>query len=111
MNANVTRFDNATVISVKDDLAGEDVEAFANRASSCVGEGVFNLVVDFGQVGAIDSAGLEALLDLKDRCEEHFGSLKLCGLDETLVRVLEITRLMRRFEAFEDVDAAVRSFA
>ncbi len=111
MNTNITRFENATVITVKDDLAGEGVEAFGARSSACVAQGVFNLVVDCGQVGAIDSAGLEALLGLQDKCEEQFGSAKLCSLDETLVRVLEITRLMRRFEVFEDVDAAVRSFA
>ena len=62
-------------------------------------------------VTAIDSEGLEALLDVQDKCEDEYGNVKLCGLDETAQKILEITRLDRRFEVFGDLDATVKSFA
>lgn len=111
MSTNITKYDNIVVLTVKDDLAGEEVEVFNRRAEQCVTDGFYNIVIDCTAIGVFDSVGLEALLSLQDKCEDEFGSVKLCGLDETLTRILEITRLMRRFEVFDDVDAAVRNFS
>ncbi|MCG8406521.1 MAG: STAS domain-containing protein [Phycisphaerales bacterium] len=111
MSTKITKYDNVAVLIVKDDLVGEEVEVFCGQSDQCVADGFFNIVVDCTAVGVFDSMGLEALLDLQNKCEDEFGNVKLCGLDETLTRILEITRLMRRFEVFDDVDAAVGNFS
>jgi len=111
MGTSIAKYDHVAVLTVKDDLAGEALEDFSVRAEQCMAEACYCLVVDCSAVGGFDSAGLEALLDFQDKCEEELGSVKLCSLDESLCKVLEITRLKRRFEIFSDLDAAVRSFS
>ena len=111
MNISITKYNDVAVLTLKGDLTSEAIEAFTVGAERCLAEGFKNLVVDFSTVTAIDSEGLEALLDLQDKCEDEHGSVKLCGLDETVEKILEMTRLDRRFESFRDLDATVRSFA
>lgn len=111
MPTTVTKYEHVAVLTSKDDLNRETVDQFKHCAEKCVGEGVSSLVVDCSHMTAIDSAGLEALLDLQDKCEDALGSVKLCSLDDTLSKVLEITRLVRRFEIFPDLDSAVKSFS
>lgn len=111
MGTSIAKYDHVAVLVVKDDLAGDALEDFGVRVEQCMAEGCYCLVVDCSDVGVFDSAGLETLLDFQDKCEEELGSVKLCSLDESLSKVLEITRLKRRFETFSDLDAAVRSFS
>jgi len=107
----LNKYDNVAVLVVKDDLAGTGLDSFNVRAEQCMAEGFHCIVVDCTSVAGVESAGLEALLNLQDHCEGELGSVKLCGLDETLQKILEITRLKRRFEVFSDLEAAVRSYA
>ncbi len=110
MSVTVNKYDHVAVLTSKEDINRETVEQFKSAAEKCLDEGINSFVVDCASMSAIDSAGLEALLDLQDKCEDSLGSVKLCALDETLAKVLEITRLVRRFEVFADMDAAVKSF-
>lgn len=110
MSAKVTKYENVSVITTMEDLAGDAVDAVRARAEQCMQEGGRNLVIDCASVEALDSSGLELLLDLQDRCEDGYGAVKLCNLDATMSTILYITRLKRRFECFDDLDAAVASF-
>ncbi len=111
MGMKAADYGNVTVLSVNEDLCGDVVELFNQRAAEFLQEHKRNIVVDCSALGAVDSAAMESLLDLQDKCEDELGSVKLCGLSATLKKVLEITRLARRFETFDDLESAVRSFA
>lgn len=111
MPTNVANYGNVTVLTVRDDLAGEALPSFVNKVGKEMDAGQRYFVVDCSGVHGIDSAGLESLLDVQDRCEGHVGAVKLCSLDETCRKILEITRLDRRFEVFEDLESAVKSFS
>ncbi len=111
MATNVVKYDQVAVLTSKDDFTREAVDTLRSAAEKCMNEGFHNMVVDCSHVSAVDSVGLETLLDLQDRCEDQLGCVKLCVLDETLEKILVITRLIRRFETFNDLDSAVRSFS
>lgn len=111
MSTTVTRYNDVAVLTIKGELTADTLESFVDSAAQCRAGGSRNFVVDFSMVTAIDSEGLEALLDVQDKCEDEYGNVKLCGLDETAQKILEITRLDRRFEVFGDLDATVKSFA
>jgi len=110
MTTKITNYGGVTVLGVDEDLSGDAVEVFRQRAADCLQERKHNIVVDCSAVGAMDSAALESLLDFQDKCADELGSVKLCGLNPTCKKVLEITRLARRFEAFDDLESAVSSF-
>jgi anti-anti-sigma factor len=110
MSIKITNYENVAVLTLKDDLAGDTVEVFNGRSAQCLEEGRFNIVVDCSSASGFDSAGLEVLLDLQNKCEDQLGAVKLYGLDQTCTTILEITRLARRFEIFADLESAVKSF-
>jgi anti-anti-sigma factor len=110
MTLHATNYGNVTVITVRDELAGETVEVFAGQVAKCLADGQHRLVLDCSNLAGLDSSGLEALLSLQNSCEEQLGAVKLCGLDATSAKILEITRIARRFETFDDLDSAVKSF-
>jgi len=68
------------------------------------------VVLDMSSVPLVDSAGLEALLDIQKKLRESAGSLKLAGLTQLCEDVFRVTGLAQRFETFEDAKAAIRSF-
>lgn len=109
MKVQRTDYGALAVLSPHGDLAGDEIDVFRQETRHCLDGGGADLIVDCGGVGGFDSAGLECLTELSRECRERGGGLKLCGLDAVGRKIFEITRLMRHFEIFDDVEDAIRS--
>jgi anti-sigma B factor antagonist len=68
------------------------------------------VVLDASQIAFIDSAGLEALLDVTELLGHAGRSLKICNANATLRQSIQITGLSGAFEFYEEAHDAVRSF-
>jgi anti-sigma B factor antagonist len=66
-----------------------------------------NVVVALGAVTFIDSTGLATLLRGLRRCRQQAGDLLLCGLQQPVRGIFELTRLDQAFAIFTDEAAAV----
>jgi anti-anti-sigma factor len=91
-------------------LKGAEAEQFRLRLVDLVTATMGRCVVDASAVQFVDSKGLEALVDANDEMAQTGQSLKLCGANDTVRQVLELTDLASRFEYYADANAAVRSF-
>jgi anti-anti-sigma factor len=110
MSIKVDEYDGVCVLTITGDFAGEDVAAARKASEEMVGQRqVSDFVVDLEKVSFIDSEGLEALVWIKRRCEDLFGQFKLAGVDEGVKKILEVTRLNRRFEIAGDVPTALKT--
>ena len=58
-------------------------------------------MVNLGAVGFMDSSGLRALLEARQRCLESGRSFALARPSEAVRRVLELVDLEREFELLE----------
>ena len=98
------------VIRPEGPLTGDEAQRFTERfvlvADGCRGR----CVVDASAVPFVDSKGLEALVRANTHMTPTGRPLKLCGINETIRQVLELTELEGQFEYFDDVSTAVRSF-
>lgn len=103
---------HGAVSVIKPDGAITEIEAeqFLVRLQDAVTSTMGRLVIDTSDVAYIDSAGIEALLDLSDRLAESGRSLKLIHVNETLREVFDLVEVSSAFECYDDVNAAVRSF-
>lgn len=99
-----------TVLRPEGPLTQADAEAFKQRLLQVRKASLGRLVVDVSEVPYVDSAGLEALAEANQELVRSGQSLKLCGINETLREVLDLTELMGLFEPYEDAGSAVRSF-
>jgi anti-anti-sigma factor len=99
-----------TVVKPQGPLVLADAEQFARQVGEVMVRSLGRLVIDASAIPYVDSGGLEALVKASDELSAGGRSLRLCGAGETIREVLELTGLSDRFEHYEDVNTAVRSF-
>ena len=104
-------YNDVTVVELQGDLDGDFVELFQNTISDIIAKRKGGIVLDMSGVGFIDSQGLEQLLWSRDYCNENKCELRLAGLDENCVKILEITELENEFSCYAELAEAVKSFA
>jgi anti-sigma B factor antagonist len=68
------------------------------------------LVFDFTDVVQMDSAGIEMMLRCMEEAMKRNGDVKLAALPPQVAVILELTRVDRLFEIFENPSDAVESF-
>ncbi len=98
------------VLKPRGPLVLADADQFKARAAALIAASLGRLVVDVSAVPFVDSRGLEVLSELTEELSQSGSALKLCGTNETIREVLDLTDLASHFEHFEDVNTAVRSF-
>jgi len=72
--------------------------------------GTKNVVLNLTEVDFADSGGLGVLVRIHRSLRTDRGDLKLCGLQESLVKVFRITHLHTVFEIYESEGEAVEAF-
>lgn len=65
-------------------------------------KGHVHIVADFAGVRFCDAAGLGALVGVNNRVAENGGTLRLIGVRPAQRRILQITRLDRLFQPYDD---------
>lgn len=89
---------DVTVLKLDGDLLGLNAQELRSVAQECLTEGRRDFIIDLSDAHLCDSAGLESLTWLQRQCEERLALVKLTGMNETVRKILEVTRLNHRFE-------------
>ncbi len=100
----------AQVCEPQDALVEEGAAEFAAVLRECVNGHNPRVVVAMESVPYMDSIALETLVQVSNEMVARSQQLKLAGVTPTCREIMELTGLSGRFQFFEDVDAAVRSF-
>ncbi|HPD45674.1 MAG TPA: STAS domain-containing protein [Anaerohalosphaeraceae bacterium] len=111
MKIQTQNYNDVTVVELQGEFTSELIKPFVDTMTSIVAGGAFGIVLDMSNVAFIDSKCLEQLLWLRDYCHENNRQLKLAGLEENCKKILEITRLLGKFDVYEELAPAVKSFA
>jgi anti-anti-sigma factor len=105
------KYNDIMVLQLQGEFTVETLKSFEDETSNAFASRASGIVLDMSKVSMIDSRTLEFLLELNDRCRDHTRQLKIAGLDETCAKILEITRLLPRFDTYDELTDAVKSFA
>ncbi len=111
MKIDTQDYGSVVVVSLDGEFDLDSVEMFARSLEPLVVQYDKGIVLDLSNVPFIDSKGLESLLWLRDKCLTVGSQMKLAGLDDNCSRILEITRLDKSFDCYEELASAVRSYA
>ncbi len=101
--------DTITVLTISGEMTTDQAESFRRSCQERFGAGIRDFVLDLRHMTFIDSAGLEALLWLIDEVSEGGGQLRLVSPDDAICKILEITRLERRFNVHDSIESAAKS--
>jgi anti-sigma B factor antagonist len=104
-------YDSITVVELQGELDADFTEQLQNTITDTIAKRKVGIVLDMSGVGFIDSQGLEQLLWSRDYCTENKSELRLAGLDENCMKILEITQLENKFDCYAELTEAVKSFA
>jgi anti-sigma B factor antagonist len=85
--------------------------ALGRHMDEVLSAGHRRVVIDLANVSYIDSSGIGRLVAEVKRMRQHGGAMRLAGLTPRSHQLLATLNLKALFEIFDDVDAAVRSFA
>src|SRR5690349_15848535 len=88
-------------------LAEADVAAFRQLADDASRRCAGRVVLDASSIPYVDSAGLEALLDVTEALGKAGRSLKICCANATIRQILRITGIAGSFELYDEVNAGV----
>ena len=84
---------------------------FGRHVDQLVAAGGRQIIVDLSEVTYIDSAGVGMLVAESQRVAARGGSMRLAHLTARSHHLFAMLKLKMMFEIYDDVDAAVRSFA
>ena len=101
--------DTITVLKISGDLTADQVDPFRRSCQERFEAGIRDVVLNMGHLTFIDSAGLEALLWVIDEAAERSGQLRLVRPDPTVNKILQISRLDRRFNIHDTIESAAKS--
>lgn len=105
------KYNDIMVLQLQGEFTVESLKSFENETSNIFASKISGLVLDMSKVSLVDSQALEHLLELSERCRENTRQFKIAGLDETCTKILEITRLLPKFDTYAELTEAVKSFA
>lgn len=99
-----------TVLEPDGALTQDDADQFMCKLTEVLSDSSGRVVVDLSSVPFVDSRGLEVLVEANDTLADGGRALKLCAINETIREVLDLTGLATRFDHFDDMNSALRSF-
>ena len=109
--ARIDKHGSIYVLRSEGPLRKEAIQPLNDLVEDRLSGGVPSIVVDMTETPLIDGSGLEFLLDLSDECCHRGGCLRLCSVGELCHDVLRVTGVGSRIETFDDLTAALGSFA
>jgi len=102
-------FGRVVVFTLSGDFTVDDAEQLQRTVTERMEGGSRDVVFDCEHLEYVDSAGLEAMLRTRERAAQSSGSVRLVKIDDTVRKILEMTRLDAVFQSAPSVEDAVRS--
>ena len=110
MDIQVTQTGGVTLVVPTGDLDMGTADQMKRTLSDLIEKGQSKLVMDLTGVAYVDSSGLGALVALMKQARAVGGNLKLCGLQEDVRSIFEMTRLIKVMAVHSDRQEAVASW-
>jgi anti-anti-sigma factor len=111
MKIEVQQYNDVFVLQLQGEFTGETIKSLEDATSNVFASKVSGIVLDMTKVVFFDSQALEYLVDLSEKCRDTTRQMKIAGLDENCVTILELTRLLPQFDTYTELTEAVKSFA
>ncbi len=110
MSFTVESSGDVTVVVVAGELIVGNRQEFKQGVLENLDQRATKFVIDFADCGYIDSSGLGVLVTLGKKIRERGGELRLAGLNEDLLVLMELTRLDTLFNIADSRAEALQGF-
>ncbi len=98
---------NRLTVTPKKSITWENSADIRKILAQKIQAGVSEIILDFKQVGFLDSAALEMLIDSHDTLMSQGGVLKIVNLNEVCKDILLATRIINILSVYKDINEAI----
>jgi len=98
------------LVRVEGQLIVGNRQELKSAVQEALDNGERKFLIDFTRTGYIDSSGLGALVSISKKVREQGGELRLCGLNEDLRSLFELTKLDTLFTITDSAEQALAGF-
>ena len=109
--ATINQHGAITVLRPSEPLRAAAIEEYRKQLQPILSGGIPYVVIDMSETPLVDGAGLEWLLELDETCCRRGGCLRMCGVGELCRDILRVTGVGADVQQFDDLTAALGSFA
>lgn len=102
-------YDFITVLTLSGEYTADDTEQFSRAVRDRRKMGIKDVLIDCEHLEFIDSAGLESWIRLQEELGIEGGQFRLIKPEDSIRKILELTRLDLAFESHNEVEQAVKS--
>ena len=110
MKLDTTTIDTVTVVEMEGNLDTNTSVDAQDHIDALMDEGATKLLADFTKVDFVSSAGLRILLATGKRLGSTAGGLRICGLNETVAEIFEISGFSTILNVFPSETDALSGF-
>lgn len=110
MEISVTESGDVRILSFQGNLDTNTSPQAEGEINSLIDAGAQKLLVDFENLDYISSAGLRILLATAKKLKASSGDLKICGLNETVQEVFDISGFATILSVTKTQDEALGAF-
>lgn len=111
MDIEIRPGEHAAVVTISGSVDGLTADTLLETLQGYVDAGHVHLVADLERVEYTSSAGLRALLATVKQARQRGGDLRLANINPTVRKVLELSGFTTIMKCYDDVEAAVVSYA
>ena len=101
---------DVSILVLEGQLAGDAAKAFRQAMDTLIDSGRTQVLLDFTELGFMDSRGIGELVSSYRTIDRLGGSLKILKPGKRIQDTLQLTKLLPIFEVFDSRDEAVASF-
>jgi len=100
-----------TKITVDGKITMMNAPEIKEAVSKSLASGKNSVILDCSQAGHIDSSGFGTLIQQKKRLVEAGGGLKLCNVQESVLKIMRLLGLDKHIEVYDSEEDALAAFA
>jgi anti-sigma B factor antagonist len=110
MEALTTSYKRCEVIKLSGRIDSEAVPTLRETVNPLLNNFKYNLVFDMSNVGFVSSSGWWVFIDTQKTCKKNNGEVVLVGLEERILKSLELVGMSGYFRIFDHLTDAVGDF-
>jgi anti-sigma B factor antagonist len=106
-HADVQMIEETAVVRLHGDIDRRAADGVPDAYERAVANEPSAVLLDFGDVGFINSTGIALLVGLLARARSEGRDVKACGLSDHYLRIFQITRLADLMQLYPDAASAL----
>lgn len=110
MDIKITTEGDISVVSIDGSLDTNTSKEAGEQFDKLLADGNIKLLVDLSSLDYISSAGLRVLLSTTKKLKPLKGEMRICGLNETVNEIFEISGFTMIFNVLKTAEEAMSGF-